>query len=547
MVDSELIVVITDADGNTKTLDSHATVPGDRPRGIQFGTQQGSGFLTASFTLACPIDEERTDINILDDVQFVGTDGDVAYEGFVAAMPRSLDAGGEATLTVSCAGWIATAGGEPISMIFGDRDLSQWRGAAVGRIVDLLSANFMQPAAPTVVPDGTTGRAALSLQHADEWAAPIQPIAEAWYDAGPGNTISAIYWDAINAGQSDPANWDLYVRTTATDDFAIVNASSGDQWGSVPISGFLVDPNPVRYAVITFAHPATPGGGSGYVYAMQMRDVAVYGDVDLIRQTGDQPYGVTASDVIRWTAARACPLLNTAGVRDTDHAIRQLAFRERTKPYDIFLKVNSYHLWQLGVWEGRTLHFAPVDLTDWDWEIRHDVSGTAIGLQGDEYTELRSAIVVEYTDVATGRSEVLLPADHPELRDTNPDNPYNRHGWYWPGEPYVVPFPTTQADALELGRIQLLEDNQLKAPGSFTERYAVLDRAGIPQPPWKVRAGHRVRLTSTANLSDRPRLVLETAYDHSTRTVTIGVDSTLRLLNAAVDRVQTALQAAGLA
>ena len=132
------------------------------------------------------------------------------------------------------------------------------------------------------------------------------------------------------------------------------------------------------------------------------------------------------------------------------------------------------------------------------------------------------------------------------LRDDSVDNPYTQHGRTVYGQPFVVPFPTTTANALELGRLQLLEDNQAKAPGSFTVAHQIKDRAGNYQPVWKVRAGDRIRLTSSANLSDRPRLIQETGYSHDGRTVTIAVDSTLRYLEGYVDRVQTSLTAAGL-
>jgi hypothetical protein len=258
------------------------------------------------------------------------------------------------------------------------------------------------------------------------------------------------------------------------------------------------------------------------------------------------PTGVTASDVIRYLIATHCPKLNTAGVEDTTYPIGHLAFRDRTKVYDALLKVNSFHLWGLEVYEDRTVYFRQRDLSDWDWEVRHDVRGTAIGLQGDSVENLRNGLIVQYPDVTTGATEELHPDDHSELLDTSPDNPYNLHGDRAYGDPFVIPFPTTAANALELGRIKLAEDLQVKAPGSFAITGSIIDRAGVAQPPWKVRAGDRVRLTSTANQTDRPRLVQETSYSHDGRTVTINVDATSGVLDALLDRTTTALQAAGL-
>jgi len=541
--DTELVVIVTDANGTTKTLSGDAPDPGDRPQGLQFGTQIGSGFYTASFNLTRAIDRDNEDLHLGDDVKFIGANGETAYEGYITALPRSMDTDGH-NLGVTCAGWIASAADNPFSMIFVDRDLSHWSGAAIERNVNLLAAAFTQAAAPSVIND--TGRAALVLQHADKWASPIHPIAEAWYDAGPGNTIGTIYYDIVNVGSADPLNalYDLYVRTSATDDFAAVNASSGDLWPA-PDAGYLVDGDPVRYAVISFYYNGTPGGADGYVYSVQCRDLAVYGNVDLLLRTTGDPYGVAASEALKWAVANHAPLLNTDEVLDTTYPIEHLVAEDMTVT-DLILKVNSFHNWPFGVWENRTLRFAPVDLNDYDWEIRHDEMGSTIGLQGDELTALRNRLRVKFTNVATGRQELLTGSDYSELRDDSIDNPLNTHGRERSGEPFVIPYPTTIANALELGRIRLLEDNQPKAPGSFTRESHVRDRSGQLQPAWKVRAGDRVRLISSANLSDRPRLVQETSYSHDSKTVTIGVDSTFRVLDAYMDRVTTALTAAGL-
>lgn len=543
---TELTVVVTDANGATTTLDSNASDPGDIPRGVTFGTQLGHGFNTASFTLTRPIDRDNIDLSLLDDVKFIGANGETAYEGFIASMPRSMDSDGH-SITINLAGYMATAADEPFTMVFVDRDQGAWTPAATMRRVDLLSANFGRISDPSVSPDAD-GRSTLRTTFAGGWALNEFPIAEAWYDAGPRNAIGSVTADWTRGQNVDntDTNW-IWRTMLATDDRGVSFDISANLRAAGPGAGVSLSAttDDRRYAALQLYY-TTAAGGDEREYGIDWSQVAVYGNHGLPLLGTSAPYGVAASDVITWLIENYCPLLNAGGVQQTTYPISQLAFKTGTKAFDAFLKVNSYHDWMLGVWEDRTLHYAPIDMNEWDWEIRTDEVGTLVELQGDEYTDLRNGIVVQFTDSATGRVNVLHPDDHAELRDESLENPYNRHGRKGYGEPFEIPFPTTEADALELGRVRMIQDNAPKAPGAFTKQHHIRDRAGNLRPASEMRAGHRVRLTSSVAISDRPRLVGETGYNADSKTVTFSVDSTFRTLDVYLDRVQTALAAANL-
>lgn len=541
---TDLTIVVTDAAGTTKTLDSHAPDPADRPRAITFATQLGTGWTTAGFNLRTPIDRDRDDLHLRDDLKIIGTDGDTAYEGFIGEMPRSMD--DTHTLTVTVAGWMADTARPSFTMAFVDRDPAAFAGdASVGRRSALLTAGFLPQGGGTITPDGA-GLPGL-VQQFDRLAnsAGNVGILEAWYDAGPNAAIGRVYADLVSydkgAGGIPLAGSWVVARSLATDD-----AGASIEGGAVggTYNGYYTAGGSRRYLVLAL-HYAAAIVADG-LWSATWRKLAVYGNHGLPLIGDSDPKGVAASGVIRWLIANHCPKLNTTGVQDTTYPISQLAFKQRTKVYDALMRVNTYHLWSLAVWEDRTVHYKPIDLSDWDWEIRHDEAGNTIGLQGDSLDNLRNGIIVQYTNLLTGTVDELHPDNYAQLRDDSLDNPYNQHGDKAYGEPFTIPFPVTAADALELGRIRLLEDNQVKAPGSFSAQHHIRDRTGNWQPVWKVRAGDSIRLTSSASLSDRPRLIHETQYNHDSHSLTIGVDSTLRNLEAFLDRQQTALQAAGL-
>jgi hypothetical protein len=537
---TELTVVVTDADGNTKTLDSHAPDPTDRPQGIQFGTQLAAGFGAGGFTLTQPIDRDRTDLHMLDDVRIVGNNGDTAYEGFVTELPRSMD--DTHTLSVTTAGWIAHASDEPFTGIYIDRDLSQWGEPSIARRGVWLGLSYNIDGATNAVAPDETGTQGLS---STRQGVLNNAVGEFLYDAGPGNGILRLYIGTqtlVNLTSGDAALAISAAGWNTDNGGGIV--SSGEQKTNTTIDFTLSAAR--RYMRLTWQYNSTAGGTAGKDYGVRWRNVAVIGDHGL-PLLGTAPYGVSASDVIKHIAGLYCPLLDTSGVQTATYPISHLVFREQTRPYDAWLRVNTYHLWNLAVWENRVLHYQPLDVSDWDWEVRHDEVGQQIGLQGDSIENLRNGIIVQYTNATTGHVEQLHPDDYAELRDDSVENPANQHGRTLYGDPFVIPFPTTAADALELGRIKLAEDGQPKAPGSFTVTGHIRDRAGNWQPAWKVRAGDRVRLTSSASLSDRPRLIHETSYSHDGRQVTISVDSTLKYIEGYFDRVLTAMAANNLA
>lgn len=534
----DLSVEVKDASGTVTRWGSEDHHAETIPRGITFGTQRMQGFGGGGVTLSRRVDQDYVDIHLLDDVTFVGGDGSVAYEGRVGAIPRS--ASPEHSLSLQLTGHMAVASDRTFTQIYVDRDLGHLTNPSAAWIAVNMGNDYGQEQG-TVQPDVTTGFPCLRLSVRGGWVSPYKPMCTSMYDAG-SCFIDSVYvdWQPGPYGVDFNAPWQHRLYSSNSDDQTGIAMSENNT--PLQTAGYH-DAQTTRFIFFEMRYDTTPGGADGATYSVDLRNIALYGNHGLTLH-GSDPGGVYASDVIANIVARYCPTLKTA-ITDTSWVIPHLTFLDQTKPYDAFLAVNAYHLWELAVWENKTLHYGPSDLTDYDWEIRLDEPGTTLDLQGDSTQDLANGVTVQFTNVETGQQQFLSPADYDELTDANVENPANTHGLsLW--TPYQLSIPTTLASALQIGRAALAEYNAPKAPGSITVSHHVKDRAGHYQPVWKVRAGDRVAITSSGSLSDRPRLVHETSYEHESKTMTIAVDSERRTLGAVVDRMSTALQAAGL-
>lgn len=531
----DLSVEITDASGVRYRWDPGDKIAGNRPQGLSFNTKRGDGFAEASVTLARRIDQDYVDLNLFDDVAFIGAEGSIAYEGRVAAQPRSFSS--THSISVACAGWMTHARDRTFSEIYIDRDLSAWQAPSRTRQAALLAANYGIHNFEASR-DSTNGFPALLLRVQGNWVSPYLPIVAPLYDAGPGNRVASVYISTTASATVD-ASFTLKIVGGDTDS-SFPNATA-DLWAGSPTASYNpIGPN--RYVAIEFYYTTTPAGSAGAEFTMEARNLAVYGEHGLPFY-GEDPKGYYASDVISNIAGRFCPRLNTRGVQATGWPIPHLVFKDQTDPYDAFLAVNAYHLWELAVWEDKTLTFGPIDRTDYDWEVRLSDNGVDVDLQGDSTEDLANGIIVEFTDVATGARDVLTPDVSADLVDLSNANPANQHGLtVW--TKIALSIPTTAEAALQIGRTALAEFNAPKAPGTIRVKGHIRDRAGHWQQAWKVRAGDMISITDHPN--DAPRLVTETGWNHEAKELTVTVDSTAKRLDAVLDRIGVALTAAGL-
>lgn len=537
----ELSVEIEDLLGRVWTWSADARRAENRPQGLYFRTQRGDGFADAGCSLTRPIDRDFPDLGLLYHFRLVDRAGSIVYEGRITSYPKTTEGGRR--IDITAAGWMSHAKDRKMRAIYVDRDLSHWIDPSTQRKLDLYTGNW-QPTAGSITADDATGAPALAQEiQAATWGSTALPAVESWYDSG-GLDIGSVYyaWKKNSNLPTGPDNW-VWQVAGAQDDKATGISATGDLQAAGPGSGTLSLGAGFKYALAQLLWFSGAGGTSNLTYALYWTCLAVYGNHGLTKQgteSATDAKGFFVGDVIRHNASVFCPMLDPSGVEDTTYPAEQVAAWDAQFPYDFWLDLNTFHQFELGVWENRKLCYRqPTTLEDWDWEVRLEDPGTEFTAHGDTVGDVFNGVELTYTDVVTGKTRRLTPDDYDELADLSVLNP-----GYPVWTEATVPFPTTLADALQIGRAKLAEVNKPKAGGEIKVKGRIRNRAGDWVAPYWVRAEQRVVIADHPNSS--PRRVIDTRWDAGSRTLTITADRKSNRIEARMDRTTAALAARGL-
>lgn len=525
-------------DGTTARWDADSRLMKDRPTGITIKTQRYTGWADSQLALARRIDIDYPDLGLLDGMNLIGHDGSVAYEGSVGAMPRSLE--GSPQISVQAQGWMAHAKDETFVECYVDRDLSKWVSPGNARTAYLLGGNYMLAGLNQLLDEA--GHPAVELAFQGAWTAPYKPLAEAWWLPSPGITLGALYYSLTSAPLVNFADPEWHIRASlgiGDGAGAIVDTA---YLGGVPSSGYVNGGSGRTSAQLGLWYERTPAGTAEATYAALFEDLAIYGAHGLSRR-GEDPGGFYVSDMVVNFLNRYAPKLDTSGIQGTTFVVPHASFLADVYPYDAWQTLNAYHRWEMAVYEGRKALYWPIDLTDYDWEVRLSDFGTTCNLQGDEISALCNGVIVRYTDLTTGYETRLSPDEFPELKDESPDNPINESARriY---QTLPITAPTTKEGAIQMGRAYLAEFNRPKSPGTITVSGHIRDRAGHWQQGWKVKSSDRIIVADLPN--DRVRVVGETDWDQDSKTLRIAVDSSFKQVDAVLARLDVAVEASGL-
>lgn len=521
---------IDTADGQAQyRWDADARAPEDRPQGISCGSTLMNGYASGTASLARNINREYPDLGLYDTIRFVGVDGQIAYEGRGSRFPR--EASTNHRINAESVGWMSHARDKPILFLGIDGRLGSW-GSPTTALDNILRAAGYSPQGP-----GDNQWDALSMKWTGPWVAGELPICIAVFDAGPQQYVGSVYYSStpgLNVG--DVSNYDWRVNASPDRELS-VSQTSGNLQGATANSGTLtVTATNYRYAAVQFAAVVTGAGTDGINFNVDWSRLVVYGRHGLPLVGTAAPFGLLGSDIIRYTAGIAAPLLDTSGVQATTHPIEQFVFNDGpTDVYDMWLAANQYERWNLAVWENRKLIYAPLPeptTAQPDWVLRSDhPNNLRRGYDGPSVDSSKNGVIVRYQNILTGAADMIDPTTDATLADTDTRLPSNRAGIQdWAA--IQLPNPNSPTGAAKIGRAALAEYNRQRTPSRFNVMGYIADTSANWHQGWMVRAGETVLLEEDEN--DPVRVIHEVSWNQDTRDLTINADASSRTLDAII-------------
>ncbi|PTL55758.1 hypothetical protein [Paraconexibacter algicola] len=543
--DTRLAMTVRFPDGQTFRWGPDEPRARDIPQDIGFSTSiPGAGFKTAGCSLLRGAGEAYPDQRLLADVDLYGAGGQTAWQGRLAEFP--LDHGESYGVQPGAVGWSSHLEDDPsFREIYRDTDLSRWQGPSVQRRRSLIAAlTFTDPGRQTF--DPATGSPAFVQTVGPQASGPPGPLADAWYDAR-GIALGSLYYAWRRGVGLDNTNANYtWQAGLASDDIATSNNLSGNLRAAGPGAGTVTTSGVAKYwANVNIFYNATTGLGAAY--DLEWTKLAVYGTHGLALRGTEPDAGFYLSDIIGNIVTRGAPLLNVpAGNVETNTTlVQQLAFLDPIKPADAIARVNALAFWEWGVYDDRAFFFRRPDPDRLCWRARRS-DGAALRLEGDTIDQVVNGALVTYTDAQTGRRQIVGPpgtpnvdATDPLLADTSATNPVNAAGIPRKLADLQLGDPATLSGAVAIGAAFLAERNLARRAGTMTVKGHVLHPTRGMRPAWEVRAGDWI--TMTDDDTDVPRRIVDTSYQHSTRTNTLTLNNASNKLDAILERLNIAL------
>lgn len=534
---SRLTLVVTRADGTRRQLSPDNGDPGRVPSQIKFSTSIPGGFKTLSCKLARQPSEEFLDLDLADTIQAVLPGGEIAWEGRISGIPRT-----DNDLTLEAQGWSShLRDDDTATALIVDRDLSHWGPASRARREHVLAGYSIVDAQQRA--DETNGKPTLALEVTGAWAAGAIALCEAIYDAGPTDRIGSIYYAwRKNAGISGTPPWTWALYADNSDVFAAPPAGTGNLVAAGPATGTFNITGGRRFGLAQLFYGGAPAGTQGYKYTLDFTCLAVYGTHGLTpRGTGTDTAapGFLASDVIPHLIARFAPHLTIGLIEPTQFIIPHLAWREPTTVEQMITETNRFDWQEWAVWEHKTFEMRRPDADRLTWQARQS-DGAQLRLEGTDLDQTVTGVVVSYTPPEGGTKRTVGPPGSrcqftdARLADQDPSNPAARALLNKPMK-LDLSEPTTDAGAVQIGSMYLRDRLTPARRGQMTLTGMVRHPTRGMVPVSTVRSGDYIHVTDHS--SDIPRRIVDTDYDHDTRTLTASLDNRVFSADSLLERI----------
>lgn len=240
------------------------------------------------------------------------------------------------------------------SMIYIDRDMNRWQSPGNARQYLLVTSGWGSGSF-SVLPDVTNGAPSIHTAFTGAWA--IKQLAEAWYDAGPDNSIGRIrgtYTAGPNMNASGDANWQSFTQIGNSD--TSLTFTSSDVATSAAGTGVtfeLIATGTNRFALVQHLYQVA-GGAEGTEYGSDWTNLRVIGNHGLpIATTSSGTDGIRCSDIAAHAAAQVG--VRVGRIDSSNFVTPQSAYYDPTVPEQVVDDMARLLGWHWGVWEGTSV------------------------------------------------------------------------------------------------------------------------------------------------------------------------------------------------
>lgn len=259
---------------------------------------------------------------------------------------------GRATKTTGCEGYRALLRDTDIQMVYVDRDLTQWGPPSTARQIAIVGGSE-QLGSSQAASDPTSNLPAVVQSFTDSWASPWVPLPEAWYDAGPGNLIAAIYFDTITSTAAG-ALAGIFAQMSLSADDIFGGITSSVNLASTAGDASFFSPGATRRYALVQTTANTAQGVQGATYQQAWRNLAVYGNHGLTFR-GANPPGFYPSDIARHALSQ-CAGISVGNIIDAvGYIAPHVVYRTPVPADQIIDDMAKLMGWTWGVWEPSTI------------------------------------------------------------------------------------------------------------------------------------------------------------------------------------------------